>query len=50
MKKNIKIVWDFDEKEYVVFVEGMTGIEGRGSSEKEAIGNFQINLDKRLCE
>ena len=44
----IKIVWDFDESEYIVFIEGISGIEGRGPTEQEAIEDFNENYDKAL--
>jgi predicted RNase H-like HicB family nuclease len=50
MKFKIKIVFDFDENEYVVFVSELGGIEGRGATEQEAIENFHIELERSCNE
>lgn len=47
MKLAVKITYDFDEDEFVCFVERLK-IEGRGQTEQEAIDNFQIQLDKNF--
>jgi hypothetical protein len=49
MKLAVKITYDFDEDEFVCFVERLK-IEGRGQTEQEAIDNFQIQLDKNFGE
>lgn len=50
MKFLIKIVYDFDEGEYVAFVAELGHIEGRGATEQEAIQNFQIELERKTNE
>jgi hypothetical protein len=39
MSHPIKIIFDVEENEYVVFVESI-GIEGRGGTEKEAVDDL----------
>lgn len=48
MKFPIKIIFDFDFDEYVVFVSGINGIEGRGKTEGEAIENFKLNYKNAM--
>lgn len=48
MKFPVKISFDFDENEYVVFVDGIKGIEGHGQTEQEAIDDFYKRLDSKL--
>lgn len=48
VKLKIKLVYDFDENEYVTFIQGLPYIEGRGLTEEEAIENFKINYEKEL--
>jgi predicted RNase H-like HicB family nuclease len=43
------MIFDFDEQEYVVFVDGIADIEGRGVTEQEAIDNFQDRMTKEFC-
>lgn len=47
MKLAVKITYDFDEEEFVCFVERLK-IEGRGKTEQEAIDSFQIQMDKNF--
>ena len=49
MKLAVKITYDFEEEEYICFVERLQ-IEGRGKTEQEAFDNFQIQLDKNFGE
>lgn len=57
MKLPIKILFDFDENEYVVFCKGIE-LEGRGNTESRALLDFlnqyeQLNeksLDKSFLE
>ncbi len=44
----IKIVYDFDEGHYIVFVDGISNIEGYGQTEQDAIQNFKQLLSKEL--
>lgn len=46
MKFKIKIVFDFDEGLYRVFVDGIKELEGRGDTEVKAIADFFINYDE----
>lgn len=48
MKFPVKISFDFDEGEYVVFIDGIKGIEGHGPTEQEAIDNFYDQLNRKL--
>ena len=43
----IKIIYDMEEHEYVVFVEGID-VEGFGQTEQEAIEDFELNLKRKL--
>lgn len=49
LKLPIKIVYDFDEEIYYVFVEQLS-IEGSGITEQEAVADFFVNLDKEMKE
>lgn len=40
----IKLVYDIEEDEYVVFVEALN-LEGRGKTEKEAVENLVEKYD-----
>jgi hypothetical protein len=46
MKFSIKITLDFDEGGYLVFVEGIPELIGRGETEVKAILDFFQNYDK----
>jgi predicted RNase H-like HicB family nuclease len=48
MRLKIKMIYDFDEDQYVVFVEGIVGLEGVGKSEQEAIENFNTVYDRAM--
>jgi len=41
LKFKIKIVFDFDEDEYLVFADGIRGVEARGKTEEEAVAKFK---------
>lgn len=41
----IKIVYDFDERVYRVFVDGMKDIEGFGNTEQEAVEDFNKRIN-----
>jgi predicted RNase H-like HicB family nuclease len=41
MKYKIKLIFDQEENEYVVFIDGVKGFEGRGETELEAIEDFK---------
>ena len=44
----IKVIFDFDENEFVCFIEGVYGLEGRGESESLAIEEFMSNYERKL--
>lgn len=48
LKLNVKIVFDFDEDCYRVFIDELKGIEGFGQTEQEALDDFYERLDKEL--
>lgn len=50
LKLKIKIFYDFDLEEYVCIIDGVSDLEGRGISEKEAYEQFQINYERKLNE
>lgn len=50
MRFLIKIVYDFDENEYIAFVSELGRIEARGATEQEAIENFQLELERKTNE
>lgn len=46
MNFKIKIAIDFDDGGYIVFVDGIPGLEGHGDTEVQAIMDFFNNYDK----
>lgn len=40
MRFKVKIIYDTDESQYIVFIDGIRGIEGYGDTEQEAINDF----------
>jgi predicted RNase H-like HicB family nuclease len=44
----IKIVYNFEDSEYMVFVDGIKGLEGYGSTEEEAIADFYNMMEKEM--
>ena len=50
MKLNIKIVFNIDDSEYCVFVDGIRDIIGYGSTEEEALNDFYKTLHKLTKE
>lgn len=46
MKFKIKIIFDFDEGLYKVFVDGIKDLEGHGETEIQAISDFFNNYDE----
>ena len=50
MRYSIKIIYDTEDRQYVVFVDGMKGIEGFGQTEAEAIEDFNVILKQKLSE
>jgi predicted RNase H-like HicB family nuclease len=47
MQLPIKIVYDAEEKEYVVFVDGLRGLEGHGETEEDAIADFHKCVERQ---
>ena len=50
MKYPIRIVYDHEEHEYLVFIGGISNIEGHGETEKEAIEDFRKNYEMLMKE
>lgn len=48
MTFKIKIIFNIVDQEYIVFVDGINNIEGYGSTEQEAIEDFEKNLKLKL--
>ena len=46
MNFKVKITFDFDESCYLVFVEGIKELEGRGSTEVKALIDFFQNYEQ----
>lgn len=46
LKYKVKVVFVAEDDEYVCFIEGMKGVEGYGSTEYEAIEDFQRQLER----
>ena len=44
----IKIVYDFEESQYVIFVYGIRDIEGYGQTEEEALKDFEEQFQRKL--
>lgn len=42
----VKIAYDFEEKEYIAFLDGIARISGYGFSEKEALLNLLHQAEK----
>jgi predicted RNase H-like HicB family nuclease len=50
MKCKIKIVFNVEDDEYCVFVDGIRDITGYGTTEEEALNNFYATLHKLTKE
>ena len=50
MKFKIKMVYLVDDEEYCVFCEELGKIEGRGSTEQEAMDDFKYQYDRKVNE
>lgn len=50
LKYKIKIIFDFDEDEFVVFASGLEGLEGRGETEESAINDFREKYERLINE
>lgn len=48
LRLKIKVFYDFDESEYVCLINGVSDLEGRGFTEKEAIDNFKLNYEEMM--
>jgi predicted RNase H-like HicB family nuclease len=44
----IKIVYLHEEGEYLVFVDGIKGLEGHGATEEEAIQDFYNLMEREM--
>ena len=48
LRLDVKIVFDFDEDCYRVFIDGIKNVEGIGQTEPEAIEDFYAKLDREM--
>ena len=44
----IKVIFDFDENEFVCFIDGVYDLEGRGQTESLAIQKFMSNYEEKM--
>jgi len=50
MKLNIKIIYNTEDNEYCIFVDGIRDIVGYGATEEEALNDFYRTLHKLTKE